>query len=295
MADLKNELSWSFSRDRQFKDCARSYYWQYYGSWGGWDKAADATCRKAYILKNVRNIDIWIGDIVHQLIKHVLTNRKHGKDVSHEEARETAQKLLKRSYLQSSERQWESNIKHNLNLFEHYYDCLPPKEEFRTKMEKAARCIDAFYACGVLDGADEKSIVSVDEFDAFTHDGIKIWAIPDFVIKRGNKHVIYDWKTGKPSEKDMFQLSLYIGYAQEKWGIAPVDVEIIPVYLSRDDVALTPGTPTSLTDVYAFVNESYATMKALLKDPYTVDIDACPQTDDIHACRRCKYKELCGR
>ena len=45
MTDLVNEFSWSRTRDNCFKECRRRYYFQYYGSWGGWDAEADPLAR----------------------------------------------------------------------------------------------------------------------------------------------------------------------------------------------------------------------------------------------------------
>ena len=39
-AELKNEFSWSNSRDATFRECPRRYYFRYYGSWGGWSVSA---------------------------------------------------------------------------------------------------------------------------------------------------------------------------------------------------------------------------------------------------------------
>ncbi|NOZ64350.1 MAG: hypothetical protein GXO71_05370, partial [Caldiserica bacterium] len=36
MKELVNEFSWSKSRDIIFRECPRKYYFNYYGSWGGW-------------------------------------------------------------------------------------------------------------------------------------------------------------------------------------------------------------------------------------------------------------------
>ena len=52
MGTLVNELSWSVSRNSLFSECRRAYYYNYYGSWGGWEANTSATTRKFYILKS---------------------------------------------------------------------------------------------------------------------------------------------------------------------------------------------------------------------------------------------------
>lgn len=40
-------FSWSWSRDRVLRECARRYYWHYYGSFGGWRSGASEEARVA--------------------------------------------------------------------------------------------------------------------------------------------------------------------------------------------------------------------------------------------------------
>ena len=55
MTTFKNEFSWSVSRDSTFRKCQRMYYYQYYGSWGGWNDDADhvVECLKLFFDSNV--------------------------------------------------------------------------------------------------------------------------------------------------------------------------------------------------------------------------------------------------
>ena len=172
MKKLKSELTWSFSRDRLFNECPRAYFYHYYASWGGWEAGANEFCRKAYILKNVRSIDAWIGDIVHQVIKWVLESKAgdkatlftKGRDISHEQAVKTAKNLLTKTWEQSRSKKWEENVKKNLNLFEHYYSQEPTREELRVKLEKVANSIRNFYKSGLF---AKFSKFSADNFENF--------------------------------------------------------------------------------------------------------------------------------
>jgi hypothetical protein len=48
------DFSWSHSRDRALPECARSYYWRYYGSHRGWHPDAPQTAQLAYALKHTK-------------------------------------------------------------------------------------------------------------------------------------------------------------------------------------------------------------------------------------------------
>ena len=59
-------MSWSHSRARLLEeDCARRYYWQYYGSHGGWDAEAPDETRLAYRLKQLSALDMALGQEIH--------------------------------------------------------------------------------------------------------------------------------------------------------------------------------------------------------------------------------------
>ena len=83
MGALENNFTWSSSRDGTFQRCARQYWWQYYGSWGGWDRSAPSEAREAYVLKNLATRWAWVGTAVHETIESLL--RRHQKDASGEE------------------------------------------------------------------------------------------------------------------------------------------------------------------------------------------------------------------
>src|SRR6476659_5684864 len=73
---LVNEFSWSKSREGIFNECKRRFWFQYYGSWAGWEPEADARARDIYVLKQLRTRHIWIGNIVHEAIERSLKNMR---------------------------------------------------------------------------------------------------------------------------------------------------------------------------------------------------------------------------
>jgi hypothetical protein len=295
--DLKNEFSWSCSRDRLFRDCRRAYYYQYYASWGGWDSSADELARKAYILKNVKSIDMWIGDTVHQIIKGIVEGIKEGKTISLDEALTRTKLELRKTWEQSRNAAWKVNIKHNLNLFEHYYGKEITNDEVAAKVGKAAECMRNLYASGILDSFRDipaDGFLSIDQFDAFELEGVKIFAIPDLVVRDRRGLMLFDWKTGKTSDDDVFQLSFYVLYAVYKWRIAADEVSIIPFYLMSKGGA-KPVTPVATDAVKSYLRESLAAMRSTLADitQNQADISKCPRTTQNWRCQSCKFKEIC--
>ena len=77
MAELTNEFAFSWSRHKIFYECPRKLYWQYYGSWGGWEDEAPASARLAYRLKNIKNLTMLVGETFHEELAEILRRRGH--------------------------------------------------------------------------------------------------------------------------------------------------------------------------------------------------------------------------
>jgi CRISPR/Cas system-associated exonuclease Cas4 (RecB family) len=297
MGKLQNIFSWSVSRDRLFTECRRAYYYHYYGAWGGWERDAPELAKKTYLLKNMHSIDTWVGDVVHQTIKWVLENKAAGKDIAQDAARARIKEHLVRTWAQSKERQWVNGIKQHLNLFEHYYKREPSPELLAMKIAKAVKSIDNFYKLKILDifsGVEGGGFLSIDELDSFDLDGVKVYAVPDFAVKEG-RYILFDWKTGKPSEKDLFQLSFYVLYAQYRWRAAIDEVEVIPVYLSDSNCGLQPASVVDLSYVRQYVQDSAKKMREVLTnvEANQADIARCPKTQFVKKCANCRFQEIC--
>ena len=293
MKELKSELTWSFSRSRLFEECRRAYYYHYYASWGGWSENSDEFVRKAYILKNMRNINIWVGDVVHQIIKWIFES----KNISCEEALKKSKQLLVRTWEQSRSKAWLKNPKNNLNLFEHYYNCEPERDTIAKQLKKVARSIRNVYESGLFEyfsSLPPQNILSIDTMDHFIFEGIKAFAVPDFAIK-DRKYVLYDWKTGKKSDKDIRQLSCYVLYAVNKWSIDSQDIQIVPVYIAQEKAGIDAFENIDIDEVRSRIACSISEMKKVLIDIESnkADIALCPKTDDSWRCVNCRFKEIC--
>ena len=294
---LKNELTWSFSRHRLFKECRRAYFYQYYASWGGWEKDADQHSRKAYILKNIRNIDAWIGDVVHQVIKWIIESKFLGSDISHQDALKKSKEILVRTWEASRNKLWTKSVKYNLNLFEHYYNREPTREELTAKLQKVTKSIRNFYESSILKtiyALKRDDILTIDELDSFDFEGIKIFAAPDFAF-REKFYRLYDWKTGKENEQDLFQLSCYALYAVKRWKADPSAIQIFPVYLSEEKSPLKPIRVIDIEDVKDYIRLSINEMKSLLLDSSLnkINPEVCIKTGDSWRCNTCKFQEIC--
>ena len=111
---------------------------------------------------------------------------------------------------------------------------------------------------------------------------------------------IVDWKTGRPSAADRFQLEVYAFYARERWGVDPARTKPVDVYLESREVAEVEVDEASLEETLARIETSLSEMKAVhfdadrskLGDPQ--DFPMVPE-GDARECGTCNYREICGR
>ena len=107
MALLKNEFSWSVSRDDTFRKCHRMYYFQYYGSWGGWSDEADESTRKIYILKQLKTRQMWAGNKVHECIEKVIKKVHEGKKtINIKQSTDEILHIMRKEFINSKKRRY---------------------------------------------------------------------------------------------------------------------------------------------------------------------------------------------
>ena len=237
--DFKNEFTWSVSREQLFRHCPRAYYYNYYGSWGGWNKDAPARTRQLYILKNIKTMILWSGSIVHDTIKEVLDEYARSQRMpTLPQLQEHARQKMRAGWVESTSKTWKKYPK-KTNLFELFYGngkSLPAEMTSKIK----TRIFDAlanFYQCAVV-----KEILAtpylqwkpVDVLDSFKVNEFKIWCAIDFAYIDSSQILnIIDWKTGQEHRETLRQqLGCYAIYAMEKWQLPIERISLNGVFLN---------------------------------------------------------------
>ena len=307
---IVHEFSWSTSRNRTFAECKRRYYWDYYGSWRGWERRAPEETRTAYLLKKMTRMPMWAGDCAHVALEWWFGRRTAGVTASTEETTERALQRFRRGYVESRDGLWKERPAKLTHLAEHHYAEAEIDEATGAASGYGKRYVDRietglawFFAAPELlpvREAERASYLACEELGTIELFGSKVYAIPDFAFRlAGDERVqIYDWKTGRPAEADVFQLELYAHYAAQRWGVDPTAVTLVDAYLTdRELRAVEPGQ-AALDATLARVENSMGEMRALHFDADARAGDAAqfPQLEEgAAACGRCNYRELCGR
>jgi len=300
MPELKSELSWSISRANLLRDCARRYYYHYYLSWEGWKPEASPARRKAYTLKLMLNLDMLAGQIVHEVIREIFDRQREGlSSVTCEQARKRAHTRLRDAWRQSKEQLWRRNPKRFANLFEHYYEHEVPRARLDGIREKVDTCITNLFGSEIfksIQRAGVKHWLAIDQLDFFEFAGVKIYAVPDFALRDGQKVRIYDWKTGKPDENVERQLTCYALFANKRWHV-PLDCTVpLAVYLRADQAEQVDVTEERAARLKDYIRTTLFEMMRLLRSVehnLPRGIDAFSPSDDATQCARCFFQELC--
>ncbi len=302
MGILENKMSWSKTRDEVFRDCLRKYFFQYYGSWGGWDRSSTPRVREAYLLKKLQTRQMWAGDKVHRSIRTVVEAMRAGE--IHPDVDAAAARLLdgmRQDYRDSSKGLYREDPKRYCALFEHEYQAALPGEVWKENARNAEECLRNFYRSEVfhrLQGLPKTDWLEVEQLATFPIDDTGVYVQLDLAFRDRDRIVIYDWKTGKPDrDQSEIQLACYAAYAVEKYGVTPDQVTATALYLADNSERARTIDASTLETIRQYIRDSLDEMRFLLEDPdknVAVE-DAFDYAEDEASCSSCNFKKICPR
>lgn len=304
MAELKNEFSWSFSRDNLFKECKRKYFYNYYGSWEGWKKdSIDEITRTLYVLKNLVNRKIWRGDAVHKEISRVLKSYESTGIFSSFEMSIKRVTNIMRSEFRFSKNKEYWNTSQSLRkvnaLFEHEYDVDITDDEWIDNYNDVLKCLRNFYSsdiCDELKTINTGEIVTIDSITPaqFDFNEEKIYVNLDLAYKLDGKLIIVDWKTGS-AETNPLQFVVYTFHANEIFKIPLEDITVVEYNLLDNKKFIYNYTQQQIDEAKQYIEKSMNDMKSYLYDPLNnaAAIPDFPRTDDDWKCGNCNFKKIC--
>jgi hypothetical protein len=305
---LTNDFSWSKSRHEKLSECLRSYYLHYYRSWGGWEETAPDDVRRLYILKKLSNRYTWAGSVVHDTVKQALMTIRAGRPVRPEFAIARAHQLMRNDFRHSMNKEYwrEKARKQFFGLVEHEYSEPVAAEEWKRNWEAAKQALTWFFASPWIERASAlapQQWLEVDENDfdktTFQLDGVKVFAIPDFAyVDADGTPVVVDWKTGAKRGGYDAQVLGYALYLSSRYGFPLESIKASLVYLNEGVEEEVRVDPAAVDGFRAHFRQSVSKMRELLLDGAgnsARDESAFPMTDDLTACARCTFRQVCGR
>ena len=309
MADITNEFAWSWSRHQMLYQCARKIYWQYYGSWGGWDAAAPKDATLSYRLKQLKSVAMLVGELFHEVVGERLRMRSDAPaPVPVVQIKEEVERRLLKRLRESRNRDWErfGRPKKYAMLFEDYYGPGVNAAMSDVAIQQVGECAQGLAASPYGRRSFEVPkrrlrIVDPPSFDdkKITVDGVAVYAAPDLVVEdgQGTLHIV-DWKTGKAGKANIAQLSVYGLYVSEKLG-APIErIAAHLVYVRTGEVERHDNLREGVAEARRMISTYTADVRARLADidhNTAGDMGLFPMTEDRSLCRRCNFREICGR
>ena len=309
MADLKNEFAWSWSRHQMLYQCARKIYWQYYGSWSGWEEAAARDASLSYRLKQIKSLAMLVGSIFHDVIGERLRMRADAASPvpAAQVKDETERRLLKR-LRESRNRDWErfEKPKKYAIVFEDYYGPGVNDAMRDVAIEQIGECARGLATSSYGKRSFEVPkrrlrIIDPISFDdkKMVVDGVTVYAAPDLVVEddQGTLHIV-DWKTGKSGKANIAQLAVYGLFVSEKLG-APIErITAHLVYLASGESQRHENLREGVAEARRMISTYTTDVRARLTDVdgnVAGDMAQFPMTEDRSLCRRCNFREICGR
>lgn len=300
MSSFPNAFSWSKSRHENFKECQRRYYFQYYGSWGGWSAGADSRTREIYLLKQLKTRQMWKGDLVHRIIRSALEDfQLEGQFPAPGALAERLVAQMRQEFRDSRERKYRATSKVNA-LFEHEYGVPVPDHEWQRQRDEALKCLHHFFESDIFRelsriGPDRLIEVDKDQPDQFKVDGTTIYVKLDLAYRRPEgKWVIVDWKTGGGSADDL-QAACYTMYLAYAHGANVEETEVSEYRLLQPSAQVYPIDHARIEATKERIRTSASAMKSMLRDPHqntAVESDFA-LIEDRRVCTRCNFQKVC--
>jgi hypothetical protein len=273
----------------------------YYGSWDGWDTRSPDEARLAYRLKNMKNLPLWLGDLVHRMIERILGDARN-RDVNNlDNYQNQLRAWMNKEWAQSIEKKWMWKPKYNLNLFEHYYGIEIGKEARVEARDKAYRCLENFMRSETyerLASLPPDGWLSMEKLEQLEVGGRPFYVKLDLAARADGLTTIYDWKTGRKSDDTKQQLFGYALFAamHPKWRVPLEQQRLVAYYLDENTTEEVLPTAQNLIDTQDLILSSMRNMIEKLDsgpDENKASRENFPMTRNQRLCRDCFFQEMC--
>jgi PD-(D/E)XK nuclease superfamily len=312
--------TWSISRDQVLQTCERKYYFQYLAP--AKINSRDETLREIALLKKLKSIPMWQGELFHSLVAGYLESVRR-KTPGHPLALlHKVKAKIKREWEESASTLVRSSARSvnaggNVTLFEHEYNEIPMDVDYSEVTHHVENLFWKFVAWveeqGLVRSIQQAKNVWIEpqtfgpQAPGFEVDGVKVLIKVDLALLTCDEQFeIFDWKTGAlPSHaagamsQAEFQVAVYQLWPHLAFH-HPLDaIQAHLVYIGADSVsqqtfdidqnvlAYTLSLVRRSIAQVLFYDNGYQNAELSLDD---FDFAATPS-----ACQKCSFKRLCQR
>jgi hypothetical protein len=299
---LENLLVWSAHRSRTVGSCERKYYYNYVGSWEGWDTSSPPEVQAAYRVKHLTTIDLEVGQIIHGQISALFEKALAGRAINPSTEIRNAQEKFK-VFLQCSEsRRLEDLTAKRRKLFVHETGgSIDPKEVLGYLDKIEAQLNDFFRFADVKTILADPSLLLRDFLDPNNFEITNELDVParlrtDAVYLLADRLIICDWKCGAPREEDhQLQGSVYDIFVRHRLALeAGVPVEVRFYYLGTGQVVAHSFSEDDRAETLWAIGEQFQTLRTYSEDPrLNVGREERFHARVSRACFGCNHRLMC--
>jgi len=304
---LENLLVWSAHRSRTVGLCERKYYYNYIGSWEGWDTNAPDEIQEAYRLKHLTTIDLEVGQIIHGQICTLFEKALAGGSINPGTEIRNAQEKLK-TFLQCSVlRRLEDLTSKRRKLFVHEVGGSIDREEVSGCLDKIEAQLNEFFQLADVKNILADPSVLLREFlDPLNFEVTNELAVParlrtDAVYLSTDRLVICDWKCGSsmrdgaPNEEHRLQGLVYDIYVRGRLSLRADDpVEVRFYYLGTGQVVAYSFSEDDRAEMLWAVGEQFQTLRTYSEDSrLNVGREERFRACVSRACLGCNHRLMC--
>ena len=297
-------LVWSFSRRSTLEQCARRYYYEYYGSSNKTAKQEEFKST-LHFLKQLQNRYERTGSILHLVISHYFKKAQQGEILSLDRLEGWARKLFDSDLSISVEhRNSDNNILPTgkyppVILQEYYYDLPAAQDMCAETYESMLQALRSFYLASTYShfreaGRENGSLI---EYPLKLKDVLpcRLSGRLDLVYNSNNKVTIVDWKSGASDGggEDSLQLAAYAIWGIQFFSSAPEHMKIYKAFLRNSDIVTFYVDEHLINNAKARISQDAERMLSLHSYGEAAVSDAFTPCGNVAVCQLCAYRGLC--
>jgi hypothetical protein len=294
----KPKIGWSFSKMEMLNSCPRKYYYNYFGS--SKRKSKDDNREEISVSKNVGNIHILVGDIVHESIAIYLRKRQKDDEWNFDRLLWVAQKKLTDivDYTIDFRKGQQKEGEYAIKICKEIYDDISRKNEvLEFAKNKIKQSVENFYNSEEFEFIRNSAFYSdtiIENLAKFKLGNINIDGRIDVAFNNDGKFHIIDWKTSYAEyEETSVQLLVYALWAIDKHEKEIAEICIHKAYLLDGKIETLEFSRQHIERAKAKIRQSVDEMKML--ESYGIEgiIDAFDCCDEPKMCKLCSFEKIC--
>jgi CRISPR/Cas system-associated exonuclease Cas4 (RecB family) len=290
------EMTYSYSRSKMLDTCARSYYYNYYASNGGWRQEAAQRTKLIYRLKKLQALNSVVGVAIHSSITDLIVN----SNLTNKDFKRLTNTKIRECYSNSltKKEEWIRDPKIFQMIQEVYFfgkvDILTQQKV----IEKIEACAGNLIKCKSLAEIKSDSVIlTIDELKDFVISGCKAFVKIDALYQKRDtgEFIVVDWKSGKGSEIEVEQLLLYVYFVHKMYDLPVELIEARLEYMLDGDCASYRFTSADMMMAERIINNDINKMqKYLFNAKKNIPQPETYFTANMSAkCRYCNFQEVC--